>query len=405
MTHSGLIIRVLGATSVLVTSATAFAKGHAQTPACAAASLHDAVKDPKGAAVLREKCKRELAAQRAADARRPPAPPPARPAPRPRADRRPQRSAAAVPPPRRHNSLFGLLGLRTSSAPPPRQPPAQSNTVRFSLFAPSPAPAPAAAPAPAPSAPARPPEPAATNVAPPGGAGASASGALVVGSPDPSLINDRLRAEHAQVDLGVFALRLGEPLSVPLCPADAARDAAAPATGVPSQTTATTCRFAPSAFGGSSKELAERIAGAPEQLPKGLEYSLVSLAASQCPDWVSAGGGCVLSVATKNGYTLGVSLIVGAGSLQARIEQSISDKYGRKPKARELGAPCSAAGSPAAPLYDRRWEAPGLSVSYQPAGGLGCEHGRVAVETDTLHHLLPATPRSSRPAPRAQPKM
>jgi hypothetical protein len=193
----------------------------------------------------------------------------------------------------------------------------------------------------------------------------------------------------------VLGLTLGDPLRVPVCKDDAARDTevlqSLTSPGATPRQSNTTCRFAPQAMNGNARLFAQRLANVTsDPLPTGVDFSLVSLASQRCPDWVNAAGSCVVGVTTKDGAIIGVSYLAGDDTRQDGIEKSLSETYAVAPRA-QAAAPCQDPKAGARASTNRFWDGSGLRVSYFPTGGLSCRQGRVLVETDTMRQLL-ATP-------------
>jgi hypothetical protein len=207
--------------------------------------------------------------------------------------------------------------------------------------------------------------------------------------PDPSLLEDQMAASKDRVDLSVFGIRLGDPLSLPPCgvspggPTDACVVSGPRAMVLSLSARAPTGRLPPRVSG---------VADVPVQLP-----------ASKCPNWLAAGRtGCTVFFTTKGGYTAAAFFPVGGDSFQDSIEAGLTEKYHRAPN-KYATSPC-----PAPRAKVRVWALSGLRVAYDPVssrcnrGDAQPSAGVIEVSTNTYTRLVQSVAAQKESA---QPKM
>jgi len=127
-------------------------------------------------------------------------------------------------------------------------------------------------------------------------AGAAPAGQATGADLPPALRHDVDVAAQGKVDLGVFGIQLGQPLRLPPCP-----DGSPAMMGLRSgigYSGVQTCSG--DGVGTQARQLLESF-GPPPPAAANLRRTPVALAAAACPDWVKAGGVCVLLVTTANG--------------------------------------------------------------------------------------------------------
>jgi hypothetical protein len=175
-------------------------------------------------------------------------------------------------------------------------------------------------------------------------------------------------AKQANVDMSVFGIELGKPLSLPPCPENM--------NGQPAET----CRVSGFGFAALADQFA--INGDFATVPGTANVS-VKLGAAKCPDWID----CTLLVATKEGYALSVSFLTTGADGQDQIEARLSQKYHANPTSKNTYSECHVKYGGAdlgsnARAANRIWTLTGLAVAYIPYGSASnCRQGGVRVAT------------------------
>lgn len=197
---------------------------------------------------------------------------------------------------------------------------------------------------------------------------------LAPGPRNASLQSDQANAKKAKVDLNVFGLTLGDPVTRPHCAQLAAQG---------SNSCVADDGF-PALVAGMFNARVAKLNGfnnVPVQLPD-----------SQCPDWLKAGS-CTVVLAMKDGYPYAAFMVAGGEDQQSNIETLLNQKYAKAADKSQL-SPCKKDhGSAPRQSPVRVWSLHGLQVAYDPVAarcaspGWRYGSGQIVVETDTFRHL------------------
>jgi hypothetical protein len=143
---------------------------------------------------------------------------------------------------------------------------------------------------------------------------------------------------------------------------------------------------------GVSAMLAARLVRATDVKLAGVDYLLVGLDASKCPDWKSNSGSCVMGVAIKDGVVASVGFYTADDSFEKPILKNLVGKLKAKPS-KQSESDCQNNASAQYGLTTRKgqqyfWKVPNMVSSYWTSGGQTCEQGSVVISTQTFEDAI-----------------
>jgi hypothetical protein len=137
---------------------------------------------------------------------------------------------------------------------------------------------------------------------------------------------DRALAQHANVDMTVFGVPLGQPLNLPQCQGDdSGANLGTLLTGVGTGLARTCVGDGAGSMALGITAIALSLGGV--KAPSGSDVVAARLAESMCPDWVKAGGTCMLLLNVKDGIVVGASVQTSNITPSTTIEGKLQAKY------------------------------------------------------------------------------
>jgi hypothetical protein len=191
------------------------------------------------------------------------------------------------------------------------------------------------------------------------------------------------------VDYKVFGIELGEALSnFPACEDDQDRELLSGLMGV-GRGRPKTC------VGGIMMGGAAMIGGAAQAMglatpETDLPRQGMTLADTQCPQWLRLGGSCGVMAALHQGFVVGVDLVPSSSpDMQKIIVQELTRKYGKAPTLTGEVFRCTnnLTGIATQQAQTQAWALPGLYVTYRPLV-TDCKRGNIKVELAFLRRLM-----------------
>ena len=212
------------------------------------------------------------------------------------------------------------------------------------------------------------------------GAGVTAAGKGIA----QLIAKDRALASAKGIDLGVFGVRFGDPLQLPECGDDSARNFGSVLTGIGRGAPETCVGSAGAGMALDVANLVAKMSGVQQDPTK--QVVSVMLADSRCPAWVKAGGSCVLYVTLKEGIVGAASFAVSPQPAEAEVLSRLREKFKGAPKT-SGGLRCSNNYGTVASGHNYVWDVPGIHATYESLGP-NCVHGRVEMRAASFNQLL-----------------
>lgn len=194
---------------------------------------------------------------------------------------------------------------------------------------------------------------------------------------------DRALAAAKGVELSVFGVALGDPLQLPACGDDTNANLTTLLTGLGKGAPQTCVGSSGADMAASIVAVALGAAGVKQ--PPGRKVASVMLADSKCPNWVKAGGSCVLLVTLQDGIVGAIAFQTAPAAMESTILGKLREKFRAAP-APDGSFRCSNKYGAVAEEKSYRWEIPGVYATYA-ALGPDCLHGKVEMQAASFRRL------------------
>lgn len=201
---------------------------------------------------------------------------------------------------------------------------------------------------------------------------------------------DRRAAESAGIDPAVFGVPLGRLLELPGCP-PMTLDGGGLLGAIVGVGGAETCigDFAGDLGTAIGTAIARQMGGRKGEIATLFPVS-IKLAQDKCPDWLQAGGSCVVFGMLKEGILLSTWFLTGAGEdMQKEIADALSEKFKKRPKPATQEMTCTYGYEVKRKGDILEWQLRGLHVGYEGLSA-SCQGGKVTIETDFAARLMKA---------------